>query len=81
MPYVALHYANGELVANITGTNLGPGAGEPGFANMYVESLKSRLALWQHLDRPSNGKAKSLIHPVGSAMPLASGRFTGISDT
>ena len=30
MPYVALNYANGELVANITGTNLSSGGGGSG---------------------------------------------------
>jgi hypothetical protein len=39
MPYVAFTYANGELVANITGTNLSTGGGGSGFADMYVQPL------------------------------------------
>ena len=39
MPYIALNYANGELVANITGTDLGTGAGGSGFADTFVEPI------------------------------------------
>jgi hypothetical protein len=39
MPYVALNYASGELVADITGTSLGTGGGGSGFADMYVQPL------------------------------------------
>jgi hypothetical protein len=37
VPYIALNYASGELVANITGTNLNTGGGGSGFADMYVQ--------------------------------------------
>lgn len=37
MPYVALNYATGELVANITGTDLNGGGGGSGFADTYVQ--------------------------------------------
>src|SRR5271154_2200808 len=40
MPYIALNYANGELVANITGTNLNTGGGGSGFADTFVEPLQ-----------------------------------------
>src|SRR5271167_3956688 len=39
MPYIALNYANGELVANITGTDLSTGGGGSGFADTFVEPL------------------------------------------
>jgi hypothetical protein len=39
MPYIALNYANGELVANITGTNLSTGGGGSGFADTFVEPI------------------------------------------
>jgi hypothetical protein len=39
MPYFLLNYASGELVANITGTNLGTGGGGSGFADMYVQPI------------------------------------------
>src|SRR5271170_8516580 len=47
MPYVALNYASGELVANITGTNLSSGGGGSGFADMYVQPVN----LGWHLKR------------------------------
>src|SRR5271167_4432360 len=37
MPYIALNYASGEVVANITGTNLSTGGGGSGFADTYVQ--------------------------------------------
>lgn len=39
MPYVALSYASGELVANITGTNLTASGGGAGFADTYAQPL------------------------------------------
>ena len=47
MPYIALNYASGEVVANITGTSLSTGGGGSGFADMYVEPLNYGLALWK----------------------------------
>jgi hypothetical protein len=47
MPYVALNYASGEVVANITGTNLSTGRGGAGFADMYVQPVN----LGWHLKR------------------------------
>src|SRR5271154_2920050 len=44
-PYVALNYANGELVANITGTSLSTGGGGAGFADMYVQPFNLRWDL------------------------------------
>jgi hypothetical protein len=39
MPYITLNYANGEVVANITGTSLSSGGGGAGFADMYVQPV------------------------------------------
>jgi hypothetical protein len=69
MPYVALNYANGELVANITGTSLSSGGGGSGFADMYVQPLN----LGWHLKRTDV--------TVGYAFTAPTGRFTqGASD-
>jgi hypothetical protein len=64
MPYIALNYANGELVANITGTNLNTGAGGSGFADMYVQPINFG---W-HLKRTDV--------TVGYSFTAPSGRFT-----
>jgi hypothetical protein len=70
MPYVALNYANGELVANITGTNLSTGGGGSGFADMYVQPLN----LGWHF-----GKRVDFTAGYGFVAPT--GRFTqGASD-
>jgi hypothetical protein len=69
MPYVALNYANGELVANITGTSLSSGGGGSGFADMYVQPLNFG---W-HLKRADVD--------VGYAFSAPTGRYTaGASD-
>jgi hypothetical protein len=69
MPYVALNYANGELVANITGTSLGTGGGGSGFADMYVQPVN----LGWHLKRADVN--------VGYAFSAPTGRYTaGASD-
>jgi hypothetical protein len=69
MPYIALNYANGELVAEITGTNLSTGGGGSGFADMYVQPLN----LGWHLKRADVN--------VGYAFTAPTGRFTqGASD-
>jgi hypothetical protein len=69
MPYVALNYANGELVANITGTSLSTGGGGSGFADMYVQPLN----LGWHLKRADVA--------VGYAFSAPTGRYTaGASD-
>jgi hypothetical protein len=64
MPYIALNYANGELVANITGTNLNTGGGGSGFADTYVQPLN----LGWHLKRADV--------VVGYAFSAPTGRFT-----
>jgi hypothetical protein len=64
MPYIALNYANGELVANITGTNLSTGGGGSGFADTYVQPFN----LGWHLKRADV--------VVGYAFTAPTGRFT-----
>src|SRR5277367_5949626 len=69
MPYVALNYASGELVANLTGTNLSTGGGGSGFADMYVQPLN----LGWHLKRADVN--------AGYAFSAPTGRYTaGASD-
>src|SRR5271156_1987587 len=65
MPYVALNYANGELVANFTGTNLGAAGGGSGFADMYVQPLN----LGWHF-------GKRVDFNAGYAFVAPTGRFT-----
>lgn len=69
MPYVALNYASGEVVANITGTSLNTGGGGSGFADMYVQPLN----LGWHLKRADVN--------AGYAFSAPTGRYTaGASD-
>jgi hypothetical protein len=69
MPYVALNYVNGELVAEIPALNLSAGGGGSGFADMYVQPLN----LGWHLKRADV--------VVGYAFTAPTGRFTaGASD-
>jgi len=39
MPYIALNFASGSLIADVTGTNLSPAGGGSGFADTYVQPL------------------------------------------
>src|SRR5271155_4569344 len=64
MPYVALNYASGELVAEIPALNLGAGGGGSVFADMYVQPLN----LGWHLKRADVN--------VGYAFNAPTGRFT-----
>jgi hypothetical protein len=64
MPYVALSYASGELVADIPGLNLSGGGGGSGFADMYVQPLN----LGWHLKRADV--------VVGYAFTAPTGRYT-----
>ena len=65
MPYIALNYANGELVANITGTNLGTGGGGSGFADTFVEPLNIGWHFGKRVD-----------FNAGYAFVAPTGRFT-----
>jgi hypothetical protein len=66
MPYVALSYASGEVVADLSlaSTNLTAGGGGSGFADMYVEPLN----LGWHLKRADVA--------VGYAFTAPTGRYT-----
>ncbi|MGC1363202.1 MAG: transporter [Silvibacterium sp.] len=61
MPYLALNYANGELVANITGTSLSTGGGGSGFADMYVQPLN----LGWHLKHADVDVGYAFVAPTG----------------
>jgi hypothetical protein len=65
MPYIALNYANGELVANITGTNLTGGGGGSGFADTFVQPLN----IGGHF-------GKRVDFNAGYAFTAPTGRFT-----
>ncbi len=65
MPYIALNYANGELVANITGTSLGSGGGGSGFADTYVQPLNIGWHFGKRVD-----------FNAGYAFTAPTGRFT-----
>jgi hypothetical protein len=64
VPYVALSFANGSLVADIVGTNLSANGGGSGFADMYVQPVN----LGWHLKRAD------VIAGYGFTAPT--GRFT-----
>jgi len=63
MPYIALSYANGELVANITGTSLGSGGGGAGFADMFVQPLNLG---WHFGKRVDFNAGYAFTAPTGS---------------
>ena len=65
MPYIALNYANGELVANITGTNLTTGGGGSGFADTYVQPINIGWHFGKRVD-----------FNAGYAFVAPTGRFT-----
>jgi hypothetical protein len=69
MPYVVLPYANGEVVANIsgtiTGTSLSSGGGGSGYADIYVQPLN----LGWHFGKRADFNA-------GYAFTAPTGRFT-----
>src|SRR5271167_3709122 len=62
MPYVALSYASGELVANITGTNLSGGGGGSGFADTYVQPLNLG---WHFGKRVDFNAGYAFVAPTG----------------
>ena len=65
MPYIALNYATGEVVADITGTNLSTGGGGSGFADTYVQPVN----LGWHF-------GKRVDFNAGYAFVAPTGRFT-----
>ena len=70
MPYLALNFASGELVAAIVGTNLSGAGGGSGLADMWVEPVN----IGWHID-------KRLDFDLGYAFVAPTGRYTaGASD-
>jgi hypothetical protein len=65
MPYIALNYASGELVADITGSNLSTGGGGSGFADTFVQPVN----LGWHF-----GKRVDFV--AGYAFVAPTGRYT-----
>src|SRR5271165_3734118 len=65
MPYIDLNWASGELVADITGTNLSTGGGGSGLADTFVEPLN----LGWHF-------GKRVDFNAGYAFTAPTGRFT-----
>jgi hypothetical protein len=65
MPYITLTYGNGELVADITGTNLSTGGGGSGFGDLYVQPFN----LGWHF-------GKRVDFNAGYAFLAPTGRFT-----
>jgi hypothetical protein len=65
MPYIALNYASGELVADIPALNLSAGGGGSGFADTYVQPLN----LGWHF-------GKRVDFNAGYSFTAPTGRFT-----
>src|SRR4030081_1724716 len=63
MPYVALNYASGSVVADLTlaSTNLSAGGGGSGFADMYVQPVN----IGWHLKRADVNAGYSFTAPTG----------------
>jgi hypothetical protein len=62
MPYIALNYATGELVASFTGTNLNGAGGGSGFADTYVQPLNIG---WHFGNRVDFNAGYSFTAPTG----------------
>src|SRR5271165_1198736 len=69
MPYVALNWASGELVADFTGTNLSGAGGGSGFADMYVQPLNFG---WHFGKRVDFNAGYAFVAPTGRFTPGAS---------
>ena len=61
MPYVAINYATGNVVAELSGTNLGSSAGGSGLADTYVQPVNFG---W-HLNRADFNAGYSFTAPSG----------------
>ena len=61
MPYAAINYASGSLVADINGTNLGASWGGSGLADTYVQPLN----LGWHLKRADLNAGYAFTAPTG----------------
>ena len=62
MPYLAINFASGEVVADIIGTNLSGAVGGSGFADMYVEPVNFG---WHFGKRVDFNAGYAFIAPTG----------------
>ncbi len=62
MPYIAINFASGEVVADIIGTNLSGAVGGSGFADMYVEPVNFG---WHFGKRVDFNAGYSFVAPTG----------------
>jgi hypothetical protein len=62
MPYISVNIANGSLVADITGTNLGASGGGSGLADTYVQPLNLG---WHLGERVDFNAGYSFVAPTG----------------
>jgi hypothetical protein len=60
-PYVAVNFANGSLVADVTGTNLGASGGGVGLSDTWVEPVN----LGWHLKRADINVGYAFVAPTG----------------
>lgn len=67
-PYISVNVANGSLVADIVGTNLGANGGGAGIADTFVEPLN----LGWHLKRADVNVGYGFFAPTGRYTPGAS---------
>ena len=68
MPYITLNLANGSLVADLVGTNLGANGGGAGFADMYLQPVN----LGWHLKHADVTAGYSFFAPTGRYTPGSS---------
>ncbi|MGA6953834.1 MAG: hypothetical protein WBY73_01890, partial [Candidatus Acidiferrales bacterium] len=66
MPYVALNWASGELVASFTGTDLNAAGGGSGFADMFVQPLNFG---WHFGKRVDFTAGYAFVAPTGRFSP------------
>jgi hypothetical protein len=67
-PYVAVSFANGSLVADITGTDVSGGGGGAGMADMWVEPIQ----MGWHFSRADATAGYAFVAPTGRFTPGAS---------
>ena len=69
VPYIDLNVANGSLVADLVGTNLGANGGAAGFADLYVQPINMG---WHFGKRVDFNAGYSFVAPTGRYTPGAS---------
>ncbi len=68
MPYVAVNFANGSLVADLVGTNLSANGGGAGLADLYVQPFNMG---WHFGNRVDFNAGYSFFAPTGRYTPGA----------